>query len=165
MFQEEISQINTSLESFDDTTEEITTNYNLMLGSISDLSRLCEFKTDAKNNLSLESECNQLKEISGKYGLNIDLSYAEEGIGSFLKAVWDAIVSTISKIIDWFTNLFGGGSSGGGGGAGSPSEKVDKNLKKAEEAVKKTEKTVLKIPHMSNHALKEARKIFSKKKI
>ena len=50
MFQEEISQINTSLESFDDTTEEITTNYNLMLESISDLNRLCEFKTDVKNN-------------------------------------------------------------------------------------------------------------------
>jgi hypothetical protein len=109
--------------------------------SISDLNRLCEFKTDAKNNLSLESECNQLKEIGGKYGLNTDLSYAEEGIGTFLKGVWDTIVSIISKIIDWFANLFGGGSSGGGGGGGSPSEKVDKNLKKAEEVVRKTEKS------------------------
>jgi hypothetical protein len=51
--------------------------------------------------------------------INGGINYAVEGIGSFLKSIWDAIISAIKRMIDWMSNLFGGGSSGGGGGGSS----------------------------------------------
>lgn len=64
--------------------------------------------------------------------INADVNYAAEGIGSFLKSIWDAIISAIKRMIDWMSNLFGGGSSGGGGGGGSSIAVIEKKIEEVE---------------------------------
>ena len=125
------------------------------LEDFTSLSKIHKILKYEQNNTALESTSLFVESICHRQGMVFKPRYfsmennsnsrqiAIEGVGSFLKAIWDAIISAIKKMIDWVSSLFTSSSGGGGGSGGkSLSEHLENKISQTEEIVAAVQETI-----------------------